>query len=92
MFSSPAIAGGMVYIGSHEGKLLAVDLKTRQFAWKFQTEGSRENGPSLTKSDGTPNYGVAFTEDFYDVMIAGVGKMLTVGAILSSPVVVDDVV
>jgi eukaryotic-like serine/threonine-protein kinase len=92
MFSSPAIAGGMLYIGSHEGKLLAIDLKTRQFAWKFQTDGSRENGPALTKPDGTPNYEAAFTEDFYDTLITGVSKMLTVGAILSSPIVVDNVI
>jgi hypothetical protein len=26
MFSSPAIAGGMLYIGSHQGKLIAIDL------------------------------------------------------------------
>jgi outer membrane protein assembly factor BamB len=92
MFSSPSIAGDMLYIGSHEGKLLAIDLKTRQFAWKFQTDGSRENGPALTKADGTPNYDVAFTEDFYDALIVGASKMLTVGAILSSPVVVDNVI
>jgi outer membrane protein assembly factor BamB len=92
MFSSPAIAGGMLYIGSHEGKLLAIDLKTQQFAWTFQTEASKAIGPSLTKPDGTPNYQPAFTEDFYDNMVAGVGKMMTVGTILSSPVVVDNVI
>jgi outer membrane protein assembly factor BamB len=92
MFSSPAIAGAMLYIGSQEGKLLAIDLKTRQFAWTFQTDASRQNGPALTKPDGTPNYEAAFTEDFYDTMIVGVSKMLTLGAILSSPVVVDNVI
>jgi outer membrane protein assembly factor BamB len=92
MFSSPSIAGGMLYIGSHEGKLMAIDLKTQQFAWTFQTEASRQNGPAFTKSDGTPNYEVAFTEDFYDSMIVGVSKMLTVGTIMSSPVIVDNVI
>jgi eukaryotic-like serine/threonine-protein kinase len=92
MFSSPAIAGGMLYIGSHEGKLLAVRLKTQQFAWTFQTGASRENGPALTKPDGTPNYEAAFSDDFYDNLITGVSKMMTVGAILSSPVVVDNVI
>jgi eukaryotic-like serine/threonine-protein kinase len=92
MFSSPAIAGSMLYIGSHEGSLLAINLKTQQFAWTFRTDGSRQNGPALTKPDGTPKYEAAFTEDFYDAMIAGVSKMLTVGAIMSSPVVVDGVI
>ncbi len=92
MFSSPALAGGMLYIGSTEGKLFGIDLKTQQLAWTFQTDASRQNGPALTKPDGTPNYEAVFTEDFYDNMVVGVGKMLTVGAILSSPVVVDHVI
>jgi len=92
MFSSPALAGGMLYIGSHEGKLFAVDLKSQRFAWTFQTDASRQNGPALTKPDGTPNYEAAFTEDFYDHLIIGVSRMLTVGAILASPVAADNVI
>jgi outer membrane protein assembly factor BamB len=92
MFSSPSIAGQMLYIGSHVGKLFALDLATQKQAWEFATDASRENGPALTKPDGTPNYEAAFTDDFYDSMIAGVAKMLTNGAVLSSPVVVNDVV
>lgn len=92
LFSSPAIAGSTLYIGSHEGKLMAVDLTTQKPAWVFQTDGSRQNGPTYTKADGSPNYDVAFEDDFYDDIIIGVRKMLSVGAILSSPVVVKDVV
>ena len=92
MFSSPAISGNTLYIGSHEGKLLAIDLATQKLAWTFQTDGSRQNGPGLTKEDGTPKYEAAFTEDFYDNMVAGVIKMLSVGAVLSSPVVADGVI
>lgn len=92
MFSSPAISGKTLYIGSHDGKLRAIDLGTYGLAWTFQTDGSRENGAALTKADGSPNYDIAFTEDFYDDMVAGVRKMMTIGAILSSPVVVDGVV
>jgi eukaryotic-like serine/threonine-protein kinase len=91
MFSSPALAGGMLYIGSHEGKLFAVDLKTERLAWTFQTDASRQNGPALTQADGTPNYEAAFAEDFYDHLIIGVHKMLTVVAILASPVEADNV-
>jgi len=92
LFSSPAIAGGMLYVGSDSGKLFAIDLKTQKQAWEFQSDGARQNGPGLTKPDGTPNYEAAFTDDFYDNMVAGVEKMLSVGAILSSPVVVDGVI
>jgi len=91
-FSSPAIAGGMLYVGSNAGRLNVVDLANRQTAWTFETEAAKKNGPTYTKPDGTPNYAAAFKSDFYDDMIAGHNKMLTIGQILSSPVVVDNVV
>jgi eukaryotic-like serine/threonine-protein kinase len=89
MFSSPAIAGRRLYIGSHQGKLIALDLATKAPAWIFATEASRQNGPGLTKPDGTPNYEAAFADGFYDSMVAGVARMLSVGAVLSSPVVAN---
>lgn len=92
MFSSPAIAGRTLYIGSNEGKLFAIDLKTQELAWTFATEGSQKNGAAYTKADGTPNYEAAFPGDFYDDMVSGVQTLMSVGAILSSPVIVDDVV
>jgi eukaryotic-like serine/threonine-protein kinase len=87
MFSSPTIAGATLYIGSHQGKLNAIDLKTQKVAWSFDTEGFKKNGPAYTKPDGTPNYEAAFFDFFYDDMITGVQKMMSVGAVLSSPVV-----
>ena len=92
LFSSPAIAGNMLYVGSNEGKLMAVDLSARKTAWTFQTDGSIQNGATYTKEDGTPKYEAAFTDDFYETMVIGVNKMMTVGAVLSSPVVVDNVI
>jgi outer membrane protein assembly factor BamB len=91
MFSSPAIVGNMIYIGSHSGRLFAIDRLAQKQSWTFQTEESIRNGPSYTKADGTPKYGAAFHSDFYDDMIVGVDRMLGIGAILSSPVVVDQV-
>jgi len=92
MFSSPAVAGNMVYIGSHSGKMLAIDRTRRKLAWIFQTDGAKQNGATYSKNDGTPKYEAAFSSDFYDDMIVGVDKMLSIGAVLSSPVVVDRVV
>ena len=92
LFSSPAIAGNMLYMGSHEGKLIAIDLAAQKTAWTFQTDGSIQNGATYTKQDGTPKYEAAFTDDFYETMVIGVNKMMTVGAVLSSPVVVDSVI
>lgn len=92
MFSSPAIAGNTLYIGTHEGKFLAIDLAAQKLGWTFQTDGSLLNGAKYTKPDGTPNYNAAYADDFYDNMIIGVDHMMSVGAVLSSPAVVDDVV
>jgi outer membrane protein assembly factor BamB len=91
-FSSPAIAGDTPYIGSHQGRLNAVDLKVQKVAWIFETEDSKKNGPTFTKPDGVPNYEAAFFDFFYDDMVTGVQKMLSVEAILSSPVVAGNTV
>jgi len=92
MFSSPALAGDMLYIGSNEGKLLAIDLTGQNIAWIFQTDASKQNGPTYTDAQGAPNYRAAFESDFYDDMVIGVHKMLTVGTIASSPVPVGNVI
>jgi outer membrane protein assembly factor BamB len=92
MFSSPAIAGTMLYVGSHEGKLIAIDLTNQKPAWSFQTEASKKNAATYIKPDGTPNYEVAYDGDFYDDIVSGVGRMFSLGPILSSPVVADGVI
>ncbi len=92
MFSSPALAGHYLYIGSHMGQLLAVDLERRAPAWSFLTDGAHANAAALTKPDGTPNYEAAFTDFFYDDMITGNARMMTVGAVLSSPVLDADTI
>ena len=91
-FSSPTIARDVLYIGSHAGKLLAVDLKTRKPAWEFVTDGVRENGARYIKPDGTPNYEAAFGRFFHDDLVIGVDRMMSIGAVLSSPAVVGDTV
>ena len=87
MFSSPAIAGDFAYIGSHDGRLLAINLRTQKLAWSFDTEGRKQNSANYTKDDGSPKYEAAYFDFFYDDMIFGGQKMLSVGAVLSSPAV-----
>jgi eukaryotic-like serine/threonine-protein kinase len=87
MFSSPAIAGSTLYIGSHAGTLIAIDLDRHSTAWTFETEGAVRHGPALRKKNGEPNYAAAFTDDFYDDLIIGAWRMMSIGAVLSSPVV-----
>jgi eukaryotic-like serine/threonine-protein kinase len=92
MFSSPSIAGDMLYIGSNAGMLRAIDLKKQHVAWAFRTDASKRNGATYIKADGSPNYEAAFRSDFYDDIVIGNDKIMSVGSILSSPVVADGVV
>ena len=92
MFSSPAIAGRNLYIGSHAGTMMAIDLDKHSTAWTFSTDGANRNAAALTKKDGDPNYGAAFGDSFYDDLVIGVWKMMSVGAVLSSPVIEQDVI
>jgi eukaryotic-like serine/threonine-protein kinase len=91
MFSSPALSGNMLYLGSHQGRLLAVDIAARRLAWSFETESAKANGPALTTEKGEPNPAV-FTDNFYDDILAGIRRMQSVGWILSSPAVSGDTV
>jgi eukaryotic-like serine/threonine-protein kinase len=89
-FSSPTLAGGLLYIGSHAGKVLAIDLKDRKLAWEFATDGARQNGAAYTGADGTPNYRAAVSDAFYDQLVIGFDRMMSVGAVLSTPVIDGD--
>jgi eukaryotic-like serine/threonine-protein kinase len=90
IFGSPSIAGNTMYVASQDGILTAIDLTKRKPVWTFQSDGSRRNLPALSKADGAPNYEAAFASNFYDDIVAGIGKMHSVGTILSSPVISGD--
>src|SRR5262249_30336255 len=77
MFSSPAIACDFAYIGSHDGRLLAINLKSQKLAWAFETDGRKKIAATYTKDDGSPKYEAAFVDFFYDDMVSGVTKMMS---------------
>ncbi|HET6175666.1 MAG TPA: PQQ-binding-like beta-propeller repeat protein [Candidatus Sulfotelmatobacter sp.] len=87
LYSSPAVVGNMLYIGSTQGKLVAVDLGGLKPLWTFETEGMKKNGPTYTKADGTADEVAIYRSDFYDDMVSGVNRVMSMGAIISSPVV-----
>ncbi len=47
--SSPTIADGAVYVGSDDGHVYAIDLKTGQLRWKFDTSAAA--GPAATQPE-----------------------------------------
>jgi outer membrane protein assembly factor BamB len=93
VFSSPAIAGDIAYFGAHNGKLYAVDAKDGQLRWSFQTEASRLDPQKLLGIDGSLNR-EAFTPVFGDFqdMYLDFYRFMSIGSILSSPVVDHGVV
>ena len=92
MFSSPALVGDELYFGSNQGRLYSIDLKAQRIGWTFETDGAKKFGATYVKADGSPNYEEAFSDDFYDDMVAGVQKMMGLGMVLSSPAVADGVI
>jgi outer membrane protein assembly factor BamB len=86
-FSSAAIAGGMAYFGTSDGKLHAVDIKSGKYAWEFVTDAARQNVLGLLMPNGEMNLPALYRSDFYEDMVLALDRLMSLGAILSSPVV-----
>ena len=87
LYSSPALAGDVLYIGSTQGKVAAVGLGDMKALWSYETDASKQHSAEYVKPDGTPNGEALFHGDFYDDMVSGLERVMSMGAILSSPVV-----
>ena len=51
VISSPCLANGVVYFGSYDGKLYALDAQTGSEKWSYATNGNIESSPAY--GDGT---------------------------------------
>ena len=93
MFSSAALAGDLAYVGDHNGKLYAVDTKTGKLAWEFQVEAAKQDPMKILNADGSLKQ-EAFSPVFGDFedMYLDTYRFISIGAILSSPVVDNGVV
>ena len=90
--STPAVAGGMVYFGSHDDKVYALDAGTGAFIWGYTTEGNVWPSPAVTG-------GIVYTGDYANnvyALDAETGALIwrytAGGSITSSPAVADGVV
>ncbi|HKP30536.1 MAG TPA: PQQ-binding-like beta-propeller repeat protein [Gemmatimonadales bacterium] len=91
-FSSPALVGQVAIYGTSDGWLHAADVKTGAMVAEFQTDGSKENGPKYTDEKGRIKSQLLYPDRTLDGMMIGMRTMMTLGSVLSSPVVVDGVV
>ena len=53
--SSPAVAKGVVYVGSCDGNLYALNAKTRALLWSYPTGGCDDFNPDAVSSPGAAN-------------------------------------
>lgn len=67
---SPAVADGVVFIGSYDGNFYAVDQKTGQQKWKFETKGQVASSPAI--ENGIVYFG-SYDGNFY-ALDAATGK------------------
>jgi outer membrane protein assembly factor BamB len=91
-FSSPAIAGDIAYYGTSDGYLNAVDVRDGTLTARFRTDGSKENGARYTDADGRMRTGPMYPDRTLDGLMIGMRTMMTLGSVLSSPVVAGGVV
>jgi eukaryotic-like serine/threonine-protein kinase len=90
--SSPVVSDGVVYFGSADGYLYAVDVQTGQERWTFQTGDAVWSSPAV--SDGVAY--VSSNDDYLYALDAQSGqekwKFRTEGWVTSSPAISDSVV
>jgi outer membrane protein assembly factor BamB len=94
MFSSAALAGDLAYVGDHNGRVYAVDAKSGKLAWQFQTDAAKQDPFKVLNEDGSLKQEVLFAPIFNDFedMYLSMYKFVSIGAIVSSPVVDKGVV
>ena len=88
VFSSAAVAAGLVYVGDHNGKFYAISASTGKLVWEFRTDASKADPMKVLNPDGSLNQD-AFAPVFGDFedMYLDFYRFISIGAIMSSPVV-----
>jgi outer membrane protein assembly factor BamB len=66
VWSSPVVANGVVYFGSDDGHLYAVDAQTGQEKWRFKTEDDVRSSPAIANGVA---YVVSYDGNLYAVNI-----------------------
>lgn len=93
-FSTPAVAGNMAFIGSTNGALYAVNIKTGVVVSTFETVGRKSNPLNVIASNGTLNNEVFadINGSKFEYAQEYVRRLFTSGSVLSTPVIDKNVV
>ncbi len=90
-FSSPAIAANVIYFGSSDGWVHAIDGKDAKTQAEFQTDGSKANASKYIDAQGKMIMTTVYPDMTLEGTIIGLDRMFSLGSILSSPVLADGV-
>jgi outer membrane protein assembly factor BamB len=96
IFSSPALAGDRLYVGSDDGNLYAVDATSGAVVWAFATSDAIVSSPAVATGGAQPivvvgssDGNVYFIRD--DGATASLAAMFPIGAaVRSSPAIGSD--
>jgi eukaryotic-like serine/threonine-protein kinase len=96
VYSSPAIAGNSAYFGDFTGKMYALDLSdSGRSRDVFLTPGRKRNGGKVLNAKEELDFDYIAAGDssvYYSTSIKVMNILYTLGAIVSSPVIGDDVI
>jgi len=92
MFSSPAVTDDVVFIGVLNGTLQARDRKSGEVLWNFETETSKKNNGWILTADRRFNEPLLYHSSWREDPIVAADRQFAIGAIFSSPLVMDGVV
>jgi outer membrane protein assembly factor BamB len=95
VFGTPAVTGGTAYIGDFTGNLYALDLASKGRRWnRFSTESRKQHAELVLKNDTLDFKYAAKGGDlsFYSVNKKVMDDFYSLGSIVSSPVVKDDII
>jgi len=92
MFSSPAVAGDVVFIGVLNGTLEARDAKTGDLLWDFQVEKSKQNNAWVLTGDRKFNVPFLYHSNWREAPLVATDQEIRIGGIYSSPLVVNGIV
>lgn len=95
VFSTPAVSGSTAYIGDFTGRLFAIDVASGEKRFNYFSTESRQRKAMLVLNQDTLDFG--YTAKGADLLFYETNKKVmddyySLGSIVSSPVVKDDVI
>ena len=92
IFSSPSVAGDTVLTGVLNGTLEARDFASGELLWSYETDTSKRNNGWILTADRRFNTPLVFWSTWREAPIVATDAQFGIGAIFSSPLVVDGVI